>query len=146
MLNRTRVSIAVLNVGAVLLTLGGLYDLLTVSIPELWSGVLGQSATNLPPQVARLLLALLRALGGALVAIGLGTLVLINGPFRRGDRWAAVAIVLLVVVAEANNAIQMWTTGATYYWVTLVYVVLVLAGVALAYFPTPAFNMSRSGK
>jgi hypothetical protein len=30
--------------------------------------------------------------------------------------------------------------------VTLVYVVLVLAGVALAYFPTPAFNMSRSGK
>jgi len=46
---------------------------------------------------------MLRSIGGCLLAIGVTTLVLTNGPVRRGETWARVTVALLVGVAEGNN-------------------------------------------
>jgi len=46
----------------------------------------------------------LRALGGCLLAIGVPTLVLVHGPIRRGERWAMLALVMMVGVSEGINA------------------------------------------
>ena len=48
--------------------------------------------------LAALLLGVLRALGGCLLAIGITALVLVNGPIRRGERWAAWTLLILIGV------------------------------------------------
>ena len=137
--SRRRLSILLLNGGAGLMVLGGIGDLLMTSPPELWSSFLGQPAGSLPPGVARLLMGLLHALGSALVASGVTALFLINGPLRRGEKWAGVALALVVVLSDGVNALQMYLLGAFYFWVPLIFVGLVLAGLGLALLPPAVF-------
>jgi len=75
---------------------------------------------------------LLHALGSALVASGIATLFLISGPLRRGDRFAGLAITMVVVLSDGVNAFQIRQLGAFYFWVPLTFVGLVLVGLMLA--------------
>ncbi len=98
------------------MVLGGIGDLLLASPPDLWSHHLGQPVGSLSPGVARLLMCLLHALGSALVASGIATLFLISGPLRRGDRFAGLAITMVVVLSDGVNAFQIRQLGAFYEW------------------------------
>src|SRR5207247_4991876 len=91
------------------------------------------------PAVARLLMCLLHALGSALVASGLAALFLINGPFQRGEKSAAVAITSIVLLSDGVNAFQIYLFGAPYFWVPLTFVGLVLFGLILALLPPAVF-------
>ena len=93
------------------MVLGGMGDLLVASPPDLWSHPLGQPVGSLSPTVARLLIHLLHALGSALMASGIAALFLINGPLRRGEKWAGVAIALVVVLSDGANALQIYLFG-----------------------------------
>lgn len=127
-----------LNGGAGLMVLGGVGDLLIAAPPDLWSQPLGQPVDSLPPAVARLLMCLLHALGSALIASGIATLFLINGPLRRGERWAGIAIALVVVLSDGVNALQIYLFGGFHYWVfwmPLTFVGSVLLGLMLASLP-----------
>jgi hypothetical protein len=136
---RRWLSIVLLNCGAGLMVLGGIGDLFLASPPELWSHPLGQPVGSLSPAVTRLLMALLHALGSALVASGIATLCLINGPLRRGEKWAGAAIALVVVLSDGANALQMYLFGVFYFWVPLTFVGLVLLGLMLAFLPPAIF-------
>jgi len=120
-----------LNVAAVFVVAGSLYDLLVPSVPANHLTYLGAADGRLDPRYAELDLAMLRSIGGCLLAIGVTALVLANGPVRRGEGWARLAVAVLVVVAEGNNAYRMYPFGSPWCG-PLAFAVLAAAGAALA--------------
>ncbi len=136
---RRRVSLALLNASALLVVAGGLYDVLTPSVPSHELEFLGSMGEQPGPASVTLFRELLRALGGALIGVGVSLLALVNLPFRRGERWAAWTIGVVIVVSEGINAIGMAKVSGPL-WAPLTFVLLALLGLALAYVPCPVFE------
>lgn len=139
---RRRAAQALLYLTATLVLLGGLYDLLAPVPQPHHLSFLGVSAHELDPRTASLLSALLRALGGALIGVGVAALVLINRGVCRGHGWATVTLVLLIGISEGINAVQMYSVGSPY-WAPLAFIALLLGGVALAHLPSKAFPQAQ---
>ena len=123
--------LVILNAAGVLVIAGSLYDLLVPSVPQNHSAYIGAADGRLDMRFAELDLAMLRSIGGCLLAIGVMVLVLTNGPVRRGEGWARVAVAALVVVSEGNNAFRMYPFGSPWYG-PLGFAVLAVVGAALA--------------
>jgi hypothetical protein len=121
-----RAAIATLDASATLITLGGLYDVFTTRLP---ANLLERCGANVDAQA--LVRALLRALGGCLVAIGVAVLILANGPLEHRQHWALGMILLLVVPSEGLNAAGMHRVGSPYY-MPIGFIVLTVSGVAMA--------------
>ncbi len=130
-MSRRAVGLSLLNVAGVLVIVGALYDLLVPSVPPNHLAYLGATSGALDPRYAALDLAMLRSIGGCLLAIGVAVLVLANGPVRRGEAWARVTVAVLVGVAEGNNAYRMFPFDSPWYG-PLGFAVLAVAGAALA--------------
>jgi hypothetical protein len=81
-------------------------------VPANHLAYLGAADGRLDSRYAELDLAMLRSIGGCLLAIGVTALVLTNGPIRRGEAWARITVVILIVVAEGNNAYRMYPFGS----------------------------------
>src|SRR5947209_885822 len=79
------VGLRILNCAAVLVMLGGCYDMLIPAVPSNLLGYLKVTKAEMSPHVSSLLLGILRALGGCLLAIGITALLIINGAVRRGE-------------------------------------------------------------
>jgi hypothetical protein len=124
------VGLVLLNLAGVGVIAGSLYDLLIPAVPENHQGYLGVSDGPLDPRFAELDLAMLRSIGGCLMAIGITTLVLVNGPLRRGEPWALATVVVLVVLSEGNNAYRMYHFGSPWYG-PLGFAILTVVGAAL---------------
>jgi hypothetical protein len=137
---RKILSSLLLNAGAGMMVLGGLGDLFVASPPNAWTSVLSQPSNQLPAGTVLLLMALLHALGGALMASGVAILFLANGPLRRGSKSAALAIILISLLSDGGNAFQIYHLGLAYFWVPLTFVGLVLLGVSFALCPSPVFT------
>ena len=130
----SRTGLLLLNLAGVLIVSGGLYDIFTPSMPPHELAFI-QGAGEEPSAGAVILSReLLRALGGALVSVGLATLVLVNVPFRRGERWAGWTIAAVVCISEGVNAVGMARTGGPF-WAPLAFMSLALAGLLIAYLP-----------
>ena len=129
-MSRRAVGLVLLNAAGVLVIAGALHDLLVPSVPVNHLAYLGAADGRLDPRYAALDLALPRALGGCLVAVGVTALALANGPVRRGEGWARVAVAVLVGVAEGNNAYRMYPFDSPWYG-PLGFAVLAIIGAAL---------------
>jgi hypothetical protein len=68
---------------------------------------LGQTWEAVPPNVQVLILALMRATGGGLVAVAVLTLVLLLIPFRAGEIWALWAIPIGSLIVSAGGLYAM---------------------------------------
>ena len=130
-MNRRRAGLVLLNLAGVLVIAGALYDLLVPSVPANHLSYLGAAKDRLDPRYAELDLAMLRSIGGCLLAVGVTTLILANGPVRRGEPWSLVAAAVLVGVAEGNNAYRMYPFNSPWYG-PLGFAVLAIVGAALA--------------
>jgi hypothetical protein len=130
-MTRRAVGLILLNTAGVLVITGALYDLLVPSVPPNHLAYLGVPDGQLDPRYAELDLAMLRSLGGCLLAIGVTALVLANGPVRRGEGWARVGVAVMIGVAEGNNSYRMYPFGGPWYG-PLGFAVLAVAGAALA--------------
>ena len=97
---RRTIGLILLNFAAGLIVVGGFYDLFLSQMPAHLITYLGSVVVEPDAQIERLVLALLHALGGGLVAVGLTVLILINGPLRRRERWACATILMMVVLSE----------------------------------------------
>jgi hypothetical protein len=124
---KRNIALTMLNSAAALVMLGGCFDMLMPSLPANWVAHLGIANADISPHLSSLLLGLLRALGGCLLAIGITAVLIINGPLKRGERWASWALLILVGLSESINASQMWRFGSPYYW-PLAFVALTLTG------------------
>lgn len=130
----------VLNCTAAFVALGGCFDMLIPAVPSNLIDYLKIAKPDLAPELSLLLLGLLRALGGCLLAIGITGLLLINGPIKRGEKWAFWALLILIGVSEGINASQMWRFGSPYYF-PLMFVLLTVVGLLLV--PKPVENVTR---
>ena len=130
MIMKRNVGLKILNCAAALVMLGGCFDMLIPAVPSNLVGYLKIGAADVSPQLSSLLLGLLRALGGCLLAVGITALLIINGPLKRGERWASWALLILIGLSEGINASQMWRFGSPYYW-PLVFVALTVIGVVI---------------
>jgi hypothetical protein len=130
-MTRRTLGLIVLNIAGVLVIAGSLYDLFVPSVPRNHLVYLGKADGALDPRYAELDLAMLRSIGGCLLAIGIAVLVLTNIPIRRGEAWARVAVVLLVGLAEGNNSYRMFAFGSPWYG-PLGFALLAAAGSLLA--------------
>lgn len=129
-MNRRKLGLCVLNLAGASIIAGAFYDLFVPNVPENHAAYLSVSPEQLDPHVAELDLAMLRSIGGCLLAIGITSLILTNGPVRRGERWAALALFALVAIAEGNNSFRMYRFGSPWYG-PLSFVVLTAIGVVL---------------
>lgn len=129
-MSRRTVGLTLLNLAGVLVICGALYDLLVPSVPPNHGAYLGTTVEQIDPRYAELDLAMLRSIGGGLLAIGVTTLVLTNGPIRRGEAWACVTVAVLVGVSEGNNAYRMYPFGSPWYG-PLAFAVLAVTGAVL---------------
>lgn len=120
----------ILNVASALVVVGSLYDLFVPSMPPNHLKYIGSFDAQFNQRLAQLDLAMLRSIGGCLLAIGVTCLALINGPVRRGDGWARGAVLVLIGVAEGNNAYRMYPFGSPWYG-PLAFAILALVGVIL---------------
>ena len=120
----------ILNCAAAFVILGGCFDMLIPTVPANLLGYLEVAKADLSPHLSSLLLGLLRALGGCLLAVGITALLIINGPLKRGERWASWALLILIGLSEGINASQMWRFGSPYYG-PLTFVVVTAVGVLL---------------
>lgn len=130
-MSRRTIGLVLLNTAGVLVVAGALYDLLVPSVPANHLAYLGVTEGRLNSQFAELDLAMLRSIGGCLLAIGVTSLVLTNGPVRRGEAWSRVAVAVLIGVAEGNNAYRMYPFDSPWYG-PLAFAVLAVVGAALA--------------
>jgi hypothetical protein len=117
----------ILEVSAALIALGGLYDLFVPRLPLNLALICGG---NLP--AARLTRELLRALGGALLAVGITVFILVEtaGPTVRP--LTLILVLVLVLPAEGVNVFAMRRIGSPFY-VPLSFILLALLGVILAW-------------
>jgi len=120
----------ILNCAATLVMLGGCFDMLIPAVPSNLLGYMAIAKAEMPPHLSSLLLGILRALGGCLLAIGITAILIINGPVKRGERWASWALLILIGLSEGINASQMWRFGSPYYW-PLAFVALTVFGVVI---------------
>ena len=127
---KQNLGLKILNSAAALVMLGGCFDMLIPAVPSNLLAYLEIAQADMSPQLSSLLLGLLRALGGCLLAIGITALLIINGPLKRGQRWASWALLILIGLSEVINASQMWRFGSPYYW-PLAFVALTVAGLAI---------------
>ena len=128
---RRTIGLILLNLTAGLIVVGGLYDLFLSQLPAHLNRYLGNVAGEPDAMIERLVLALLDALGGSLVAVGLVALVLINRPLRHRERWAGGTVLMMVGLAEGANAWGMWTVAAPWR-APLTFIGLTAVGIALA--------------
>jgi hypothetical protein len=129
-MSRHALGLVLLNITGVLVILGALYDLLVPSVPLNHLVYLGAVDEQLDLRYAKLDLAMLRSIGGCLLAIGATTLALTNGPVRRGEKWASFTVAILVGVSEGNNAYRMFPFDSPWYG-PLSFAVLAVAGATL---------------
>jgi hypothetical protein len=145
--NPRRMGLVLLNVAGILVILGSLYDLVVPTVPSNHLLYLGEADGRLAPRYAQLDLAMLRSIGGCLLPIGLTTLILANGPIRRGERWARLTVIILVGISEGNNAYRMFPFDSPWYG-PLGFALITVIGAALAEAPPeaafPAVSNGRS--
>ena len=142
-MSRRLVGLTLLNVAGALVIVGAFYDLLLPSVPPNHLAYIGANDGRLDPRYAALVLAMLRSIGGCLLAIGVATLVITNGPIRRGETWARVTVAVLVGVSEGNNALRMFPFDSPWYG-PLGFAVIVVVGAVLAVPPNDGAS-ARTG-
>src|SRR6266566_1669111 len=101
---KRNIALTILNCAAVLVMLGGCFDMLIPAVPSNLLDYLEVAKVDMSPHLSSLLLGLLRALGGCFLAIGITALLIINGPLTRGERWAPWALLILIGLSEGINA------------------------------------------
>jgi hypothetical protein len=140
---RARWGVAVAQLGAVAMILGGVGDQLVRDLLPAHLALLGSPGGSVSPQVASVVLALLHTVGCALIASGIAILILLRQLRLSGDPRFAIAAGLVVLLAEGANAFHMHQLGLGLFVVPLTILLLVAAGLLLCAIPEWAFTRER---
>jgi hypothetical protein len=116
-----------LEIAATLIAAGGVFDLFVPRLPTNLSAMCGENE-----QARKLARELLRALGGALVAVGVAVFTLVATSGAQVSLVTLALILILVLPAEGINAFCMYRVGSPFY-IPLSFVSLTLLGVGLAW-------------
>lgn len=115
-----------LETAAILISLGGLYDVFVPRLPARLTALCGQEEAS-----CKLVRELLRALGGSLVAIGLTAAILAASAPTPTHR-TLILLLVLVLPSEGINSFCMRRVGSPFN-IPLAFALLTLLGVFLAW-------------
>jgi hypothetical protein len=125
----------VLQVAIYLVLVGGIGDVVMTraigGIPQTHMNYLGLDKINVSAQLQGLDSALIRAVGGLLIAIALGSLAILYGQIKKGIYSGLLAIILMITVGEGNNAMQMAFINSPYFVYPLLCIALSWVGAIL---------------
>ena len=130
-----KMGFTLIQLASVFIFAGGLMDILftfiSTKVPDNYLAYLQVSVEEISKQMVSLEFALLRSLGTALVAVGLGAWLLLMGPVKQGSKAALAGLVAMVTVAEGNNSIQLYGVDSPFYMYTLIIVLITWVGALL---------------
>lgn len=118
----------VAQLGGALMIAGGAVDLGVRELLPHHRALLSAATGAAADEAASLVLALLHALGGALVAAGIAVLILLHYGWKNRDRLLFAAAGLVAVVAEGPNAWGILSTGSLLFLAPVSFVLLVVTG------------------
>jgi len=130
-----KIGYILLQVSGYLILLAGIADFAmtfyTNALPVQHLKYLKIKAESVSLELTNLDHAFLRALGGCLVSIGIGTLALIYGGIRKKMKGSLAALLCMVTIGEGVNALQMFRLGSPYFVFPLLCVMAAWIGAGL---------------
>jgi len=130
-----KIGYILLQVSGYLILLAGIADFAmtfyTNALPVQHLKYLKIKAESVSLELTALDHAFLRALGGCLVSIGIGTLALIYRGIRKKMKGSLVALLCMVTIGEGVNASQMFRLGSPYFVFPLLCVMVAWIGAGL---------------
>jgi hypothetical protein len=133
MSRRLRIASGILYLVCVATIMVGLVYVLSPTIMPYHEKFLGKSHGQLDPQVAALLLAMMRGAGAIFIALGLGLALLVKGPFAGRDPWTRWAIGILSLGSLLPLLLITLSIGTyTPWWGVGIMIVLVVAALVVS--------------
>lgn len=126
-----RIGYRMAQLGGLLMVAGGLLDLSIREMLPHHAALLAPDTGAVPAGSAALVLALLRALGGALVAAGVAVLTLLWFARRTGIRAGYIGAAAVALLAEGPNTLGIRETGSPLFVAPLAFLLLVVIGCAI---------------
>ncbi len=122
----------ILHIGTYLIILGGLVDIgYTFSVSGIIPAHMDYLKINdqeISLELKNLDLGLLRAIGGLLVASGIGALIILTGQVKNGNKPALLGVIFIMTIGEGNNALQMYLLGSPFFAFPLGFLALIWIG------------------
>lgn len=130
-----RTGYIILQVVVYLILLGGIGDIVyTFSVDPIMQAhleYLHLSPAEVSPELRNLDLAFMRCIGSFLIAVGVGSLILLYGPIRQGDSRALACLLAIITIGEGGNALQMYFVDSPFTALPTIYVLLCWIGALL---------------
>lgn len=115
-----------------LIILGGLGDIIySFSVEGIIPAhleYLGIAAEEVSPELRNLDLGFIRAIGGFIIAMGIGSITLLYTGVKRNNRFALWGVLLMASIGEGNNALQMFLLDLPFFAVPLFFILLLWTG------------------
>ncbi len=122
----------ILHLGTYLIILGGLGDIgYTFSVSGIIPAHMDYLKINdqeISVELKNLDLGLMRAIGGLLVASGIGALIILSGQVKNGNKPALLGILFMMTIGEGNNALQMYLVDSPFFAIPLGFLLLIWTG------------------
>ncbi|MEP6844692.1 MAG: hypothetical protein ABI861_01755 [Panacibacter sp.] len=122
-----------LQISAYLIIAGGIGDLMMTflfdSLPASHLTYLKVKSEAVSIELKNLDHAFLRAIGGCIIAIGIGALTIIYGPIRKGLKQPIIPLLCMVTIGEGGNSLQMILVDSPYFYFPFICVIITWSGV-----------------
>ena len=130
-----KIGYILLQISGYLILLGGIADFaitfFTNSLPEPHLKYLKIKNEAVSFELKNLDHAFLRAIGGCLIGIGIGTLAIIYGSLKKKIKRPLIGLLSMVTIGEGINASQMFMLGSSYFVFPLLCVTITCMGATL---------------
>jgi len=128
-------SIMLYVVAGVAILFGFLYSFSPTLMPY-HERALGMTHEQLQPEVAALFLTLMRVIGASFLSIGVALVLLVKGPFRKGDRWASWIILFMGLICLVPLLFITLNVGLySPWWVVAILIILEIVALILSWSP-----------
>jgi Na+-driven multidrug efflux pump len=128
-------SIMLYVVAGVAILFGFLYSFSPTLMPY-HERALGMTHEQLQPEVAALFLTLMRVIGASFLSIGVALVLLVKGPFSKGDRWAWWIILFLGLICLVPLLFITLNVGLySPWWVVAILIILEIVALILSWSP-----------
>jgi len=129
-------SIMLYVVAGVALLFGFLYSFSPTLMPY-HERALGMTHEQLQPEVASLFLTMMRVIGASFLSIGVALVLLVAGPFRKGDRWTWWVILFMGLICLVPILFITLNVGLySPWWVVGICIILEIVALAISRSPS----------
>lgn len=129
-------SIMIYVYSGVIILFGFIYSFTSTIMPY-HVKFLGMAHEQLRPEVAALFLTLYRVIGVCFLSLGVVVVMLVKGPFSKGDRWSWWTILvtgLIVLVPLLFITLKVGLSSP--WWVVSILIILLIVAMAISWTPT----------